>query len=130
LKAHPVEDLVALASKRNPNWSEEDVANWAAAAREVSPNIQNLGSRGEIEWEDMLRRLSCPVLLLVGAKANGGNFSDADISAFRELLPQTKVGVISGAGHNIRRDCFGAYLAQLTEFLQDLAKSERLEVKV
>lgn len=122
LKAHPIEDLVTLASKRNPNWSKQDVANWATATREVNPNIQNLGAEVEIQWEDGLRCITCPILLLLGTKANGGNFSDADVSAFQELLPQTKVKIISNAGHNVRRDSFDVYRSQLTEFLHDITK--------
>jgi pimeloyl-ACP methyl ester carboxylesterase len=54
-----------------------------------------------------------PVLLLTGDPALGALVTDADADALAAALPQLQRAHLPGAGHNLRRDEFAAYMAAL-----------------
>jgi len=103
----------------SPTWADEEFEPWAQAKVQVSRAFLDDLSRGPMtpEWLDQLPLVSCPVLLVTGDPELGGIVSQEVAEKARQLLPALQVVHIGGAGHNIRREQFGPFVAEVRAFL-------------
>ncbi|HWQ14390.1 MAG TPA: hypothetical protein VNL77_16440 [Roseiflexaceae bacterium] len=76
----------------------------------MSLNVLNRGTPTEVDWAGVLRRVTCPALLITGDPARGAIVTPEDAAALRRLVPQLQVAHIARAGHSVRRDQFARYL--------------------
>jgi pimeloyl-ACP methyl ester carboxylesterase len=70
-----------------------------------------------VDWKLVLSQISCPALLITADPTLGSIVTEESARALKTLLPQLKVAHIPGAGHNIRREQFEAYLAAVRGFV-------------
>jgi N-formylmaleamate deformylase len=120
VKRHTREELIASRRAGLPSWSEAELGPWADAKLRFSLNVTQFmrpGISAGIDWPDLLKRITCPALLITGDPEQGAIVSEDDSLALRRLIPQVEIVHIPGAGHNIRRDQFAPYLAAVRAFL-------------
>ena len=112
------EAIIPAARATWPAWSEDEFGPWADAKAHVSSNFLNaLGGRMGQDWQALLPRVTCPVLLLTSDPDRGGIVTPEAAQEAARLLPTLRVVRLSNAGHNIRREQFDGFVAAVREFL-------------
>lgn len=110
------EDLERRCHEQHPAWSEEDCHHWAASKLEVSPDIMTLHQFGS-NAQDLLPKITAPTLILYADPDRGGMVDEERAAEMVKLLPHGQAVHIAGAGHNIQREQYDAYLAAIKKFL-------------
>lgn len=118
-KARSREELIAGMRKGAPHWSEAELGPWADSKRQVSPHVMGFVTAPAIDWSDAASRISAPLLLITGETAIVG---DEVAQAVLRRAPNAQRAHIAGAGHNIRRDQFAAYMVAVRAFLREHAR--------
>jgi pimeloyl-ACP methyl ester carboxylesterase len=116
------EALIAKAHQQSPLWSEEELGPWADSKLRVSPNLAELrfGQPGAATlWED-LAKITCPVLLITADPDKGAIVTPETAQKAAQIASSLTVVRIPGAGHNIRREGFAAYMQAVRTFLASI----------
>ncbi|MEZ4563326.1 MAG: alpha/beta hydrolase [Thermomicrobiales bacterium] len=114
------DEIVAAGQEGHRGWSDAEMQPWADSKIDFSPNVLVVfepNNRANVDWPATLGAITCPVLLMMADADRGGIITQDRADALRALAPQTEVAYIAGAGHNIRREQFGPYVAVVREFL-------------
>ncbi len=126
LKSKSRAQILAEGRAQNPRWSEAELAPWADSKVQVSAEaMQKLFATSPwagIDWDDLLPRITCPVLVITSDPALGAVLTPDGVGALRARVPPLQVAHIAGAGHNIRREQFGQYMDVVTAFLANPAE--------
>ena len=101
----------------NPTWSDAELEPWSHAKLSFNLNALNRDGAGEVDWEEILGNITCPALLLYADPARGGGVTAERAAEMQQLVPQLQAVHIAGAGHNIRREQFAAYMEAVGNFL-------------
>lgn len=107
-------DIIALGRKTSPDWHEDEFPAWVAGKRQVDPDAM---PDYRTPWEESLRAITAPILLIRGEPARGGLVTAEIADAAMDLNPNITTVLIPNAGHNIRRENFDGYLATVRGFL-------------
>jgi N-formylmaleamate deformylase len=119
-KAMSREALIASAREHNPSWSEDELGPWADSKQRLSLAFVEARRGPEpTAWQDLLRRVRCPVLLVTADPERGAIVTPEAAEEAGGILPGLRVVRLSGAGHNIRREQFGPYLRAVRAFLAE-----------
>ena len=103
-------------------WDKSEFDAWSEAKRLVSENVME-GLRSDLpQWQDTVRRIACPTLLLSADPAKGAIITPASAQRVAALNPKVRIVNIPEAGHNIRREAFEKYMEAVTAFLSSLCK--------
>ena len=121
LKRKTREELIAEQRTMSPAWSDAELEPWADAKLRFSFNALDRISPGAVDWQAILRRITCPALLITADRALEAIVSEKDAAAMKALLPQLRTVHIPGAGHNIRREQFVRYLDIVRTFLSEVS---------
>ncbi|MBV9849164.1 MAG: alpha/beta hydrolase [Armatimonadetes bacterium] len=113
------EELIAGQRAATPGWSEAELGPWADSKLRLSPHVLNRADAAPIDWPAILRRITCPVLLITADPARGGIISDESAAALQSFVPHVRRAHIPEAGHSVRRDQFAPYLAAVRAFLRE-----------
>ena len=70
-------------------------------------------------WRELVPRITCPALLIIGDNSAGAIVGPPVVDELSRLHPPLQVAHIEGAGHNIRRDSFEAYMPTVERFFQE-----------
>ncbi len=122
IKRKTREELIAEQRAATPDWSAVELEPWAGAKHRVSPNILEVLSSGNppsADWAAMMRRITCPALLITADPAPNAIAPERSASALQALLPQLRVEHIEGAGHNTHRDQFHRCISVVRTFLAE-----------
>lgn len=95
---------------------------WADAKQWFSPNVLSIFGRDNAtsaDWPVVLRRITCPALLITGDPERGAIVTDESAAMLEALVPHLQIAHVPGAGHSIRRDQFGRYMELVRGFLAD-----------
>ena len=123
LKRKTREELIAEQRAASPSWSDAELGPWADAKLRFSFNaLDRVGPRS-VDWQVILRRITCPALLITAEPARQAIVSEEDAAVLKSLMPQLRVAHISEAGHNIRRDQFARYMGLVRTFLIEVTTS-------
>ncbi len=114
-----IDELIAEGHKDNPTWPEEVFAPWSAAKHLVSPNVVKYITVSDYSWADYIKKIVCPVLLITGEPELGSIVTAETAAEAQQLNPRIQVAHIAGAGHNIRREQFEAYIKAVKAFLAE-----------
>ena len=68
--------------------------------------MRSRAQEAEIDWPAVVRRITCPVLLITGDSDKGAIVSPEQAEALRSLVPQVRIAHVLGAGHSVRREGF------------------------
>jgi pimeloyl-ACP methyl ester carboxylesterase len=98
-----------------PQWSHDEQVPWVASKRVFDRRVLDTRPAwGGLPFEDDVRALRCPVLLISGEPELGAACTDAAMA----LVPGVTVRV-PGAGHSVRRDRPNEYDARVNAFLDE-----------
>jgi len=107
-------ELLAMGKAAHPQWSEEEFPAWVAAKRQVDPEAAPSYASS---WEDEIAAIAVPTLLVHGEADRGGLVTPEIAAAAVALNPNIRPVQIDGAGHNVRRENFTAFLVAVRHFL-------------
>jgi len=111
------EEIAAIGHSQSPGWDEIEFGPWAAAKQQLNPNALNAGSRKRTHWTEVVPKIVCPTLLLIGDPAQHSIVSAETAAKAAEMNPLIEVVQLQGAGHNIRRERFDGFIEAVTAFL-------------
>ncbi|MEN9935050.1 MAG: hypothetical protein RLZZ387_1629 [Chloroflexota bacterium] len=113
----PRDELLRKGRAEHPTWPEDQDAPWADAKTQVNPDIFETADGILIDWQAVVPRIACPLLLITGDPELGGIVTPDVSREVQSLLPGAQVAHIAGAGHSVRRDRRDSYLAAVHAFL-------------
>jgi N-formylmaleamate deformylase len=113
-------ELIAQRKREQPKWADEEFAGWLSAKQQVSPEVTQSITAARMPWPEVARRIACPALLITADVAENAIVTPEVAAAAVKLMPKGRVVRIPGAGHNIRREQFEAYMTAVREFLAAL----------
>jgi pimeloyl-ACP methyl ester carboxylesterase len=108
-------EIIALGQATHPGWHADEFSAWANAKRQVDPAAMPTYAA---PWQAQLDRITAPTLLIHGEAELGSLVTPTVAAEAARLNPNVQVAAIPGAGHNIRRENFQAYLAAVKAFLR------------
>ena len=117
LKRQTRDELIAAQRAAAPAWSDNELGPWADAKHRLSINVINRSAPTDIDWEAILRRVTCPTLLITGDPMRGALVTPENVQTLQQFIPHLQIAHIPDAGHSIRRDQFDRYLAAVRDFL-------------
>jgi pimeloyl-ACP methyl ester carboxylesterase len=121
LKRKTREELMAHQRAESPSWSEAELGPWADAKLRLSFHVLNRAESLPLDWPATVKQITCPVLLITADPEQGAIVPVESAGALKEMLPQTQVVNLPGAGHNIRREQFERYMEVIKRFLAETA---------
>ena len=110
-------EIIEFARTDTPTWPEAELGPWADAKLRFNLSALNRHSSGDINWPQILSGITCPALLLTADPELGAGVTPERAAEMKALVPQLQVVHIPGAGHNIRREQYGPYMAAVSAFL-------------
>ncbi len=117
-------ELIAEQRAAMPSWSEAELEPWADSKLRVSSNALNVfdpNTPRSVDWLAVVRRITCPALLITADTDRGAILTEDGANALRALVPQLRIAHIPGAGHNIRREQFARFMKAVRAFLAEQA---------
>ena len=111
------EQIVEYGRGNNPTWDDEELWLWSLGKTLVSPNVVKDTSRLLTQWRTVVPGITCPTLLVTANPVRGGIVTPATAAEITGNQANIQVAYLDGAGHNIRRDQFAAYIAAVRPFL-------------
>ena len=111
------EEIAEYGRGNNPTWDDEELWLWTLGKTLVSPHVVQDTSRLLTDWHEVVPKINCPTLLVTADPAKGGIVTPETAADLVEKHSNIQVAYIDGAGHNVRRDQFGAYIAAVRPFL-------------
>jgi pimeloyl-ACP methyl ester carboxylesterase len=117
LKSLSLDELVAQSRRDNPGWPEAEHRPWAESKLQFNPAFLSGGlSLGDPRT--YVSNIRCPTLLIHGDdRSRGAIVSARAAEEAVGMSPAIRAVGIAGAGHNIRRDRFDAYMKAVETFL-------------
>jgi N-formylmaleamate deformylase len=112
-------DLVALGRRKSPGWDQEDLESWADSKLRASPRMLVGFLAPRPPWQDTLRRIRCPILLVTGDPEFRALVTPAVAAEAATLWNRGRTVRLAGAGHGIHRDRFDAFRDALLEFFAE-----------
>jgi N-formylmaleamate deformylase len=116
------EELIAGQRAEQPGWSEAELEPWAEAKQRFNLHVLSVfdqNNPASVDWPVVLRRVTCPALLITGDPERGAIVTNGSATALKSLLPHLQIAHVPGAGHNIRRDQFARYMDVIRAFLAE-----------
>jgi pimeloyl-ACP methyl ester carboxylesterase len=117
-QSHSREEIIARCQAENPRWSEVECGPWADSKLQLNPNLFKLLATPPPVWQDTVRRIACPVLLITADPEMGAIVTPEIAQEAAGIWQEGKVVHIPGAGHSIRRESFQPYVEAVTAFLR------------
>jgi pimeloyl-ACP methyl ester carboxylesterase len=121
LKDKTREELITGQRAKTPGWSEAELAPWADSKLRLNPHVLNRDNAAIVDWEAILRRITCPALLITADPALGAIITEEIAGELQAMVPQLRLAHVAQAGHNIRRDQFDRYMEVVRAFLDEWA---------
>ena len=113
-------DLISQRKREQPKWADEEFTDWIVAKQQVSPEVTQYITAPRCPGATSVRASSVPTLLITADVAEGAIVTPETAAEAARLLPKGRVVHIAGAGHNIRREQFEAYMTAVREFLAEM----------
>jgi pimeloyl-ACP methyl ester carboxylesterase len=117
------EQLIAEQRAATPAWSGEALELVIDARLRLSPNVANRDPSTGVDWPVVLKRVTCPALLIAADPARGGMISPERVALFQSFVPQLHVMTIAGSGHCVRYEQFDRYMDIVRGFLAGVTAS-------
>ena len=116
----PREEVPAYCRQLHPTWDDAEVGPWVDAKRHFDLSLLDAPRPGSLRpWREIAAAIRCPMLLLT-ADPDLGAIVTPEAGQEAARLARGRVEGIAGAGHNIRREQYQAYLAAFVDFLHQV----------
>ncbi len=112
------EQIVELGRENNPTWDDEELWLWSLGKTLISPYVAKDGIMGLNGWREVAAKIASPALLVTANPTRGGIVTPETAAELTAMRTNIRVAYLDGAGHNIRRDQFAAYISAVRPFLQ------------
>jgi pimeloyl-ACP methyl ester carboxylesterase len=126
-KSRSVGQLISIGKAEHPGWDPVEWEPWAQSKRQVSPCVVSLLEAEHPPWQEVVKTISCPVLLITGDNEKGCLVTPGTAARIHREGQRVVCAKINNTGHNIRRDQFEEYLKALTSFLRTLRQGAGLK---
>lgn len=113
-------EIAARGRRMNPTWDEAELDAWTTAKTRFRPpdSWSERFDQQRPPWQDAVKKIECPVLLLCGGNVKRGRVVSAEVAAeAADICPSLEVTTFPEAGHNIRREAYPDYIAVVRAFL-------------
>ena len=114
------QQLIAKRRGDMPLWDDVEFTDWVNAKMQVSPDVTNFILELDKPWQQTAVAIQCPTLLIGADVSRGAIVGAAQAATAQAINSNIQVALISGSGHNIRREQFEAYMAVVRRFLEEL----------
>ena len=116
-KTQSLAEIAAYGRHHNPTWDESEFEDWAMSKQQTSPLIAgDIAGRG-VRWQDVMRLVRCPVLLITADPERNAIVRPETVAEAQALCPTLTTVHIAGAGHNIRREQFEPFMQAVSAYL-------------
>jgi N-formylmaleamate deformylase len=109
------EDALRAAKDHVP---EAEAEPWLEGKRQFDLRALHTLMLPRQPWQSCVARLRCPTLLVTGDPERGALVSPTTSDEIRRLCDHVRVRHFPNAGHSVHRDCFEAFVAAATQFIQ------------
>ena len=116
-QAMTAEQIIASRKTEQSKWADEEFAGWATAKQHLSPEVTQYVTAKRTPWREICARIVCPALLITADVAEGAIVTPEAAAEAGKLMPKGRVVHIAGAGHDIHREQFDAYMTAVRAFL-------------
>jgi pimeloyl-ACP methyl ester carboxylesterase len=114
------EQLIAKRKSEMPLWDDAEFPDWVHAKLQVTPDVTGFDPGARKPWQQTAVAIQCPALLIGADVTRGALVGAMQAGIAQAINPAIQVAIVSGAGHNIRREQFEAYMAVVRRFLEEL----------
>jgi pimeloyl-ACP methyl ester carboxylesterase len=112
-----LDGLIARCREESPGWHEEELQPWAESKLQVSPEYGRFFAQEKRPWQKIFAAIQCPMLLLVAEPHLDSHSGwDAAVQA-TGIWRDGQLIHIAGAGHNVQRDRWEAFMARITAWM-------------
>lgn len=114
-----VTEVIAKGRADSPTWDEIEWPAWGESKLQLDRNIfQTEGIWSD--WQEAVKAIRCPALLITADPGKGAIVTAEVARLAARLSSHIQVAHVPGAGHNIRRENYPAFLEIVREFLGSL----------
>ncbi len=113
------EQIMDKCRRDSPIWAEIELPAWAESKQQFDTNFILTRQPPHTDWREVAKAIACPTLLITADPAKGGIVTPEIAAEAVALNSQIQVARIEGAGHNIRRENFAAFLQAVRSFMTD-----------
>lgn len=105
----------------NPHWPDDEHGPWAASKRQLDQGLVDVPHVWDArDWVESLASVQAPVTLITGEPGRGAIVDQDQVERAAAILgPRLTHVPIAGAGHSIRRDQRGPFLATVERALAE-----------
>jgi N-formylmaleamate deformylase len=114
-----LDEITAQGKKNSPLWADIEWAAWSESKKQFDMNTYHTPGTHE-DWKKVAKKISKPTLLLTAEPEKGAIVTVDTAEIVRSLNPLIQVVHIPGAGHNIRRENFPAFMEAVWGFLKTI----------
>ena len=118
----PKDRIFLECREEHPVWSDNVIHYWNEGKLQLDLNIFKSVNFHEFQWQEVVKEIKCPTLLITANPERGGIITPEVISFVKKSNNLFKIETIPEASHHIRFDCFEAYMKVFFEFLKSLQK--------
>jgi N-formylmaleamate deformylase len=115
-----LDDIVARERDLHPTWPYDVLRAWCAAKQQLDVNFFELAGTGRMDWQEVVKALQCPTLVITGDPAEGGIVTPEVAEVARSLNDRIRVVNFAGVGHHVRFAVYGRYMETVKGFLGEL----------
>jgi len=116
-----LEEIIAQNRVEHPTWADDVLRAWCAAKKQLDQNFFAARDAGQMEWQDVVKALACPTLVITADPDKGGLITPEVASLITEMNPAITVAHIPGTGHHVRFEDYDAYMDVFRGFLSKIA---------
>jgi N-formylmaleamate deformylase len=120
LQKRRVQDIIMESRKLNPAWTEAERLPWATAKKQFDINIFDNIVINPHPFEEIVVKIQCPTLLVTAEKGGVTKETAEKIATLWQAKAPYRWVRIEGAGHNIRREQYPAFMKAVEEFLREV----------
>ena len=117
-KGLTLDELTELCASRYPDWHNTEAFQWAKSKQLVAPRAAGFFQARWPNWQDLLRQISVPGLLVAGEPARGSLVGEQVLEQAAQLWKRGEVVRMTGAGHDIHREQYREFLRLVQRFLR------------
>lgn len=115
-----VEEIAAAGRKQSPTWHEDEFGAWALSKTQLSAKVRMGGGRQRKPWRETAQAVTVPTLLVAPDGTRPGLVTRESAEEAARIQPLVRAVTIPGTGHNVRRENFDGFVAEVRRFLGDV----------
>ena len=108
-------EIHALGRQLSPGWHEDEFPAWTLGKQQVDPAAM---PERFAPWQEAVVGIAVPTLMICGETERGGLVSRAVAAEAMRINRNIQSVTIEGAGHNIHREQFAAFITHVRAFLK------------